>query len=112
MTEPPAAPKRSLKTVWPHLWELVRPRRGLLGLGLALVAVNRVARLVLPASTKVLIDDIVLGHKRHLLLPLVTLTESLLHTKVEKECLLWHGGNWGALYWILNGGFKGRRNMI
>ena len=26
---------------------------------------------------------------------------------VRKECLLWHGGNWGVLYLILNGGFKG-----
>ncbi len=38
---------------------LVWPRRGLLGLGLILVAVNRVAGLVLPGATKFLIDDVI-----------------------------------------------------
>ena len=38
---------------------LVWPRRGLLGMGLILVAVNRVAGLVLPGATKFLIDDVI-----------------------------------------------------
>ena len=47
------------------------PRKGLLILGLGLMAINRVAGLVLPASTKWLIDDVI--GKRHvqLLAPLV-----------------------------------------
>jgi ABC-type multidrug transport system fused ATPase/permease subunit len=50
---------------------LVRPRRALLGLGLVLMVINRVSGLVLPSSTKFLVDDVI-GH-RHLALlyPLV-----------------------------------------
>jgi ABC-type multidrug transport system fused ATPase/permease subunit len=55
----------------PDLWALVRPRRRLLLAGLGLMAVNRVAGLVLPGSTKFLIDDVV-GHRNvGLLLPLI-----------------------------------------
>jgi subfamily B ATP-binding cassette protein MsbA len=51
--------------------ELVRPRRGLLATGCVLMVVNRLTGLVLPASTKFLIDDII-GHRRgDLLVPLV-----------------------------------------
>lgn len=55
----------------PEIWRLVRPRRGLLALGLALMIINRVSGLVLPASTKFLVDDVI--GKRHLggLYPLV-----------------------------------------
>jgi len=60
-----------LRTVWPDLWELIRPRRALLALGLLLMAVNRVSGLVLPASTKFLVDDVVLEHRTRLLLPIV-----------------------------------------
>ena len=64
-------PKPKLREMLPEVWALMRPRRGLLALGFLLMVVNRLAGLVLPASTKYLIDD-VLG-KRHtsLLLPLV-----------------------------------------
>src|SRR5437762_2459203 len=55
----------------PLICELMAPRKGLLILGLGLMAINRVAGLVLPASTKWLIDDVI--GKRHvqLLAPLV-----------------------------------------
>jgi subfamily B ATP-binding cassette protein MsbA len=55
----------------PDVWFLLRPRRGLLAIGFVIMAVNRVAGLVLPASTKFLIDDVI--DKRHLqlLVPLV-----------------------------------------
>jgi subfamily B ATP-binding cassette protein MsbA len=62
----------SLKAVWPDLWALIRPRRGLLAFGLLLMAVNRVSGLVLPASTKFLVDDIIIKHRTRLLLPLVS----------------------------------------
>ncbi len=77
MAEPGAAgPEKkktaaTLKTVWPDLWALVRPRRALLALGLLLMVINRVSGLVLPASTKVLVDDIVLKRRAGLLVPLV-----------------------------------------
>jgi subfamily B ATP-binding cassette protein MsbA len=50
---------------------LVRPRRRLLAAGLVLIAVNRMCGLVLPASTKFLIDDVIGQRRADLLLPLV-----------------------------------------
>jgi ABC-type multidrug transport system fused ATPase/permease subunit len=72
MTDKPDTPKpprsERLRALLPDLWELVRPRRGLLLLGLLLMAVNRVSGLVLPGSTKFLIDDVI-GKRRPELLP-------------------------------------------
>src|SRR5687767_2001976 len=51
--------------------DLVRPRRRLLAGGLVLMVVNRVSGLVLPASTKYLIDDIIGKRQGDLLLPLI-----------------------------------------
>jgi len=47
------------KTLWPEIRALVAPRRRLLLLGFVLMVVNRVSGLVLPASTKFLVDDII-----------------------------------------------------
>ena len=70
--ERPKLPKSErLRALLPEIWALVSPRHGILALGLVLMAVNRVSGLVLPASTKFLIDDVI-GHRRtDLLLPLV-----------------------------------------
>ena len=67
----PSRPPLKLRSALPLIWELMAPRKGLLVLGLGLMAINRVAGLVLPASTKWLIDDVI--GKRHvqLLVPLV-----------------------------------------
>ncbi len=54
--------KTDLKRVMPEVWKLVRPRRWLLVGGLALMAVNRVAGLVLPISTKYFFDNILNAH--------------------------------------------------
>jgi ABC-type multidrug transport system fused ATPase/permease subunit len=51
--------KTDLKRVMPHIMDLVRPRRGLLALGLVLVAVKSVAGLVLPGSLRYLIDNVI-----------------------------------------------------
>jgi subfamily B ATP-binding cassette protein MsbA len=56
-----------LRALLPDVWELVKPRRKLLALGFALMIVNRVCGLVLPASSKFLIDD-VLSKKHYQLL--------------------------------------------
>jgi subfamily B ATP-binding cassette protein MsbA len=50
---------------------LIRPRRGLLALGFVLMAVNRVASLVLPYSTRFLIDSVIIKRHTQLLKPLV-----------------------------------------
>jgi len=59
----PAKPKppamQRLKGVLPEIWELIRPRKGIMALGLLLMAINRVAGLVLPYSTKPLIDKVI-----------------------------------------------------
>ena len=71
---PPAAkpkPAPSLRAVWPMIRTLIEPRRTMLALGFVLMAVNRVTGLVLPASTKWLIDDVIGKRRVELLLPLV-----------------------------------------
>jgi subfamily B ATP-binding cassette protein MsbA len=60
-----------LKDLLPDVWALLKPRRGLLSLALVLMAVGRVAGLVLPASTKYLIDDVIGRRDLGLLVPLV-----------------------------------------
>src|SRR2546430_12382307 len=53
-----------LKALWPDIWAMVRPRRWLLLAGLVLMGINRVAGLVLPWSTKSLIDDVITKHQQ------------------------------------------------
>ncbi len=68
------AKNKKVKNAWknlPHVWELIKPRRGILVLGLGLMAVNRVAGLILPASTKYLVDDVIGKHRLQLLTPIV-----------------------------------------
>ena len=68
--EKKSKPQR-LVALFPEVKALIWPRRGLLALGLVLMAINRVSGLVLPASTKFLVDDVV-GKKRYeLLTPIV-----------------------------------------
>jgi len=55
----------------PEIWALIQPRRGILALGFLLMAVNRICGLVLPASTKFLVDDVITHRQRQLLLPIV-----------------------------------------
>src|SRR6266478_3178217 len=55
----------------PEVWALMRPRQGLLGLGMVLMAINRVSGLALPYSTKYLIDNVMIHKQINLLLPLV-----------------------------------------
>src|ERR1700681_1324703 len=55
----------------PHVLALLKPRRGILAVGFVLMVVNRLAGLVLPASPKYLVDDIIGNHQVNLLWPLV-----------------------------------------
>ena len=67
----PIPKKLSASQVRRDLRDLVWPRRRLFFTGLLLVFINRAASLVLPASTKYLIDDIVGNRQADLLTPLV-----------------------------------------
>ena len=62
---------REMIAALPEIWKLLRPRRRLLAAGFLLVAINRLSGLVLPASTKFLVDDIIGERQTQLLLPLV-----------------------------------------
>jgi ABC-type multidrug transport system fused ATPase/permease subunit len=71
----PQIPKKRsserLRELWPDIRDLIRPRRGVLGLGFLLMAISRPCGLVLPASTKYLIDDVIGKKHVELLMPLV-----------------------------------------
>src|ERR1017187_6818246 len=66
-TGPPISVFKAL----PEAWALMRPRRRLLALGFLLMVINRVSGLVLPASTKFLVDDVIGKRHVNLLMPLV-----------------------------------------
>jgi len=63
----PDLPKRkpNLKKIWPQVWALVAPRKGLLLAGMGLMAINRVAGLVFPFMSKPLLDNVLSPLKPH-----------------------------------------------
>lgn len=68
MTEPKK--KTNVANAWAEARELVWSHRGRLALGLVLMLVNRLAGLVLPATSKFLIDDVVGKGRADMLMPL------------------------------------------
>jgi ABC-type multidrug transport system fused ATPase/permease subunit len=64
-------PRPKLSAVLPLIKELIRPRKKLLALGFLLMGVNRVAALVLPYSTRFLIDNVIIKRHVAMLKPLV-----------------------------------------
>src|SRR6266446_4185710 len=74
IASPTPAKSEKRKNTWkslPDVWALMKPRRGLLALGFLLMAINRVSGLVLPASTKYLVDDVIGKKQIQLLTPIV-----------------------------------------
>jgi ABC-type multidrug transport system fused ATPase/permease subunit len=72
-TKAPAKSEKR-KNAWknlPDVIALIKPRRGLLALGFVLMAINRLSGLVLPASTKYFVDNVVTKRQVHLLTPIV-----------------------------------------
>src|SRR5438309_9428172 len=62
------------KNAWknlPDVWALIKPRRGLLALGFVLMAINRLSGLVLPASTKYLMNNVISNRQIQMLTPIV-----------------------------------------
>ena len=72
LPQAPAAAKKKIDTAeaWKQARELMWARRGRLSLGLALMLVNRLSGLVLPATSKYLIDDVIGKQRANLLIPL------------------------------------------
>src|SRR3989449_2756437 len=72
MADAPTRPPK--KTITPGAWQearaLISAHRGRLALGLVLLLVNRLAGLVLPSSSKWVIDRVINQHHPELLLPL------------------------------------------
>lgn len=68
---PSSVPK--LKVILPIILDLIRPRRAVLGVGFILMVINRVSGLVLPYSTRYLIDTVIVKHHIELLKSLVLL---------------------------------------
>ena len=69
--KPTAPTSERLRTLWPDIWAIVEPRKGSLALGLLLILVSRISGLVLPASTRYLVDDVIGKRRDDLLGPLV-----------------------------------------
>ncbi len=66
----PSKKKVDYSNAWQEARSLIVARRGRLVLGLALMLVNRVAGMILPATSKYLIDDVIGRHRADLLVPL------------------------------------------
>src|SRR3977135_790286 len=60
----------TLSTAWADAQDLIWAHRYRLALGLTLMIVNRLVGLILPATSKYLIDDVIIKHKGELLIPL------------------------------------------
>ena len=69
-TKPKKPASERFRTLWPDIWALVKPRRGLLSLGLLLIVVNRACSLILPLSTRFLFDRVIGQRQAGLLLRL------------------------------------------
>jgi len=66
-----AGPAKASWKLLPDVLALLKPRRGILALGFLLMAINRLSGLVLPASTKYLLDDVFIKRQIHLLTPIL-----------------------------------------
>lgn len=75
------------KTVWPDVRALIYPRRWQLIGGLVLIVISRASGLVLPASTKFLIDDVIGKSRLEALGPLVAVV--LAATAVQSLTSFW-----------------------
>jgi ABC-type bacteriocin/lantibiotic exporter with double-glycine peptidase domain len=70
MAEAPKKKKVNYQNAWAEARELLLRHRTQLAIGLGLMIINRLAGLVLPASSKWLIDEVIGKHRGELLVPL------------------------------------------
>jgi subfamily B ATP-binding cassette protein MsbA len=57
--------KPALRKIGPEIWALIKPRKGLIAIGLILMAINRVAGLVLPYTSRPLLDNVLSTQHPH-----------------------------------------------
>jgi ABC-type multidrug transport system fused ATPase/permease subunit len=70
----PSKKKPNLKKIGPEIWTLIKPRKGLIAIGIVLMAINRLAGLVLPWTSKPLLDKVLTPvHPQPQLLPRIIL---------------------------------------
>jgi ABC-type multidrug transport system fused ATPase/permease subunit len=70
--EKPAKKKGpSIKALWPDLREMILPRRGLIAFSFVLMVINRLSGIVLPLSSKFMIDTVIGQRRVDLLTPMV-----------------------------------------
>jgi ABC-type multidrug transport system fused ATPase/permease subunit len=70
-TKPKKRSSERLRELWPDIREMMRPRRRILAFGFVLMIISRVCSLVLPISTKYLVDNVITKKQLQLLTPLV-----------------------------------------
>ncbi len=72
---PQKVPKKSsserLRELWPDIRAMARPRLKVLVFGFVLMVIGRICGLVLPTSSKYLIDNVINKHQTQFLMPLV-----------------------------------------
>ncbi len=71
LAKPKGKPSDQVRSAWPLVKELAGPRWKLLALGFLLMIVNKTCSLVLPISTRYLIDNVIRARQAALLSPLV-----------------------------------------
>ena len=62
------------KLAWkslPDAWALLKPRKGILALGLLLICISRVAGFAIPAASKFLFDNVIAKRQIELLIPII-----------------------------------------
>src|SRR5215467_15972474 len=62
------------KLAWkslPEAWALLKPRKAILALGLLLIAIGKLAGFALPASLRIVFDDVIGKHRVELLIPII-----------------------------------------
>jgi len=62
-----APSKKPFRKLLPHVWDLMRPRRGILAIGFGLMLINRVSGFVGPISFRPLFDNVIAKHQPNLL---------------------------------------------
>ena len=71
ISKPKKSQSETLRAIWPDLREMVLPRRGMLAFSFVLMVINRVSGLVLPTSTRYMIDNVITKKQLNLLTPMV-----------------------------------------